>query len=262
MPIRSLILILLLFIQPSGVWAIDVDEIVTRANHAAYYQGQDGKAKVQMVISDKQGRKRTRDFTILRYDAAGEKDTEQKIYVFFNRPADVNKTVFMVWKYADKSDDRWLYLPALDLVKRIAASDERTSFVGAHFFYEDVSGRNPEEDSHELLEETKNYFVLKSTPKKKDGVEFAYYKNWIHKTSFIPVKTEFYDSNDKSYRKYEALKVETIDSFPTVTQSRMSDSRIGGHTTMSYRSVKYNISLPEELFTERYLRNAPRKFLR
>ena len=75
MPIRSLILILLLFIQPSGVWAIDVDEIVTRANHAAYYQGQDGKAKVQMVISDKQGRKRTRDFTILRYDAAGARVT-------------------------------------------------------------------------------------------------------------------------------------------------------------------------------------------
>ncbi|MGV7221844.1 MAG: outer membrane lipoprotein-sorting protein, partial [Nitrospinales bacterium] len=146
--------------------------------------------------------------------------------------------------------------------KRIAASDERTSFVGSHFFYEDVSGRNPEEDTHELVEETKSYYVLKSVPKEKGKVEFSFYKNWIHKTTFIPVKTQFYDKNNKPYRTYEALKVETVNDFPTVTQSRMSDSRIGGQTTMSYSDVKYNIELPENIFTERYLRNAPRKYLR
>ncbi len=26
----------------------------------------------------------------------------------------------LVWKHQDRDDDRWLYLPALDLVKRIA----------------------------------------------------------------------------------------------------------------------------------------------
>lgn len=257
-----IILFMMVTFLPGTASAISVAEVVAKANHAAYYQGRDGKAKVQMSITDAQGRERHREFVILRYDVDDQKDTEQKMYVYFNRPADVNKTVFMVWKHPGKDDDRWLYLPALDLVKRIAASDERTSFVGSHFFYEDVSGRNPEEDNHELLEETKNYYVLKSTPKEKDNVEFAYYKNWIHKTTFIPVKTEFYDKNEKLYRTYEALKVETIDDFPTVTQSRMSDTHIGGQTTMTYRSVKYNIGLPGNIFTERYLRNAPRKYLR
>ncbi len=242
--------------------AIGVSEIVSKANHAAYYQGRDGKAKVQMVITDEQGRKRRREFVVLRYDVDDEKDTEQKYYVYFKKPSDVRKTVFMVWKHAGKDDDRWLYLPALDLVKRIAASDKRTSFVGSHFFYEDVSGRDPAEDTHELVEETKNYYVLKSTPKNKDNVEFAYYKNWIHKTTFIPVKTVFFDNSDKSYRTYEALKVETIDGIPTVTRSRMSDSNIGGQTTMSYSSVKYNLGLPEKIFTERFLRTPPREYLR
>lgn len=258
----GIILLIFSLFLPGEVFAISVDEVVAKANHAAYYQGRDGKAKVQMSITDKQGRERSREFTILRYDVNDQEDREQKMYVYFNRPADVNKTVFMVWKHHKKDDDRWLYLPALDLVKRIAASDERTSFVGSHFFYEDVSGRNPEEDTHEIVEETENYYVLKSTPKDKGAVEFHYYKNWIHKTTFIPVKTQFYDKNDKPYRTYEALKVETIDGFPTVTQSQMSDTRIGGQTTMSYKSVKYNIDLPEDIFSERYLRNAPRKYLR
>lgn len=246
--------------------AIEVDEVVAKANHAAYYQGKDGKARVQMTIVDAQGRERSRDFTILRLDVAdqagNEVDSEQKMYVYFNRPADVNKTAFLVWKKIEGDDDRWLYLPALDLVKRIASSDERTSFVGSHFFYEDVSGRVPSEDSHVLVEETDNYYVVASTPLDAAAVEFSSYKNWIHKQTFLPVRTEFYDDSGQAYRTYEALNVENIGGYQTVTQSRMSDSRMGGHTTMGYSDVQYDMELDEDLFTERYLRNPPRRYLR
>ena len=237
------------------------DDIVAKANHASYYQGSDGRANVEMVIRDAQGRTRNREFTILRRDA-GEEDGAQKFYVYFRRPSDVAKTAFMVWKNMTGDDDRWLYLPALDLVKRIAASDERTSFVGSHFFYEDVSGRSPDEDSHELLEETEDYFVLKSTPKDPSPVEFSYFKSWIHKTTYLPVQIQYFDEKDQNYRTYTALAVENLDGFATVTAASMSDSNIGGSTEMRYTKVKYNQGISEDIFTERYLRNAPRKMLR
>lgn len=254
---------LALFFVPSLSMAITADELVTKANHASYYQGDDGRATVKMTITDSAGRERQREFTIIRRDddPGDTKDSGQKFYVYLQRPADVYKTVFMVWKHLDKDDDRWLYLPALDLVKRIAASDKRTSFVGSHFYYEDVSGRNPQDDTHEIIEETKNYYILKSVPKDKKSVEFSSYKNWIHKTTFIPVKTEFYDDSGNVYRTYTASKVETVDGFNTVTEAQMEDKNIGGKTVMSYGEVKYNIELPEDIFTERYLRNAPRKYL-
>lgn len=241
--------------------AIKLNEIVTKANHAAYYQGEDGRAHVKMKITDSQGRRRTRDFIILRKDI-GKEDSEQKFYVYFNRPADVSKTVFMVWKHVGTDDDRWLYLPALDLVKRIAASDERTSFVGSDFFYEDVSGRNPIEDTHELLDTTDNYYVLKSTPKKPDLVEFSYFKSYVHKQSFIPVKIEFYDKRGEKYREASAEKVETIQGYPTVTEGRMKDLRSGSETVLTYSSVQYDIYLPEDIFTERYLRTPPMNYLK
>lgn len=239
-------------------------EIVEKANKVAYYQGKDGRAKVSMTITDDQGRKRYRQFTILRRneDAGEECCGEQKLYVYFHRPADVNKMVFMVWKHIDKDDDRWLYLPALDLVKRIAASDERTSFVGSHFFYEDVSGRNINEDRHELVKTTENYFVLKSTPKDPKVVEFASYTMWIHRKTFVPVKVEYYDKKGGKYRVYEALKVDTIQGYPTITQSRMKDLRTKGETVIEYKDVRYNLGLPDNIFTERYLRHAPTKYLR
>jgi len=138
------------FIIPSG-WAenqpregnkastsLSVDDIVSRANVVAYYEGKDGKAEVMMTITDRQGRERIRQFTILRMDL--KDGGEQKYYAHFSSPTDVRNMVFMIWKHTDRDDDRWLYLPALDLVNRIAAGDKRTSFAGSHFLYEDISG--------------------------------------------------------------------------------------------------------------------------
>ncbi len=243
--------------------AIEVDEVVANANAAAYYQGNDGRAKVAMTITDNQGRERMRAFTILRKNKETSASSgDQMFYVYFAKPADVNKTAFLVWKHVGKDDDRWLYLPALDLVKRIAASDKRSSFVGSHFFYEDVSGRNPALDSHVLESESDTYYVLVSTPKEEGDAEFASYRSWIHKTTFLPVKIEYQDKNGDIYRTYEALGVESIDGYATVISSRMTDHKLGGATTMTYENVRYETGLTDDIFSERYLRNPPRKLLR
>ena len=246
-----------------------VEEIVDRANLVSYYQGSDGRAQVQMLITDNQGRKRQRSFTILRRDIP-EGDAiadraylgEQRFYVYFHRPADVNNMVFMVHKKLQGDDDRWLYLPALDLVKRIASTDKRTSFVGSDYFYEDVSGRSLDEDTHELVEVTESYYVLKNTPKDPASVEFNHYVMYIHKETFIPVQTEYFDDNGTKYRVAKALKVDTVQGYPTVSQASMENLKTGTKTLMRYTNVTYDIGVPEDIFTERYLRSAPRDYLR
>jgi len=237
-----------------------VEEIVNKADIVAYYQGNDGSAKVHMVITDSQGRTREREFTILRWDKKDEGD--QKYYVYFDRPADVRKMVFMVWKHINTDDDRWLYLPALDLVKRIAAEDKRTSFAGSHFLYEDVSGRSITEDNHTLAETTDAYYVLQNVPKDPKTVEFSSYRVWIDRKTFMPMKAEYLDKEGKKYRIVEALEVKEIQGFPTVTKSRVQDLKSGGNTVSEFSDIRYNIGLPESIFTERYLRRAPRQWIR
>ncbi|MCK5919887.1 MAG: outer membrane lipoprotein-sorting protein [Methylococcales bacterium] len=242
-----------------------VEEIVERTELAAYYQGDDGHAQVEMTITDGQGRKRVRRLTILRRDQQGKSDKiqvgEQKYYVHIELPTDLRHTVFTVWKKGKKDDDRWLYLPALDLVRRIAAGDKRTAFLGSDFFYEDISGRSTELDSHELLEISNNYFVVKNTPKSPGNVEFSHYKMWIHKRTFIPVKVKFYDKQGDPYRIYEALAVETVQGYPTVMKSRMQDLRDKSETVLVFDRVKYNVGIPNAIFEEQYLRNPPKQYL-
>ena len=219
-----------------------------------------GRANVHMVITDAQGRTRERRLVILRRDVKDGGD--QKFYVYFQEPADVRKMVFMVWKHVDTDDDRWLYLPALDLVKRIAASDKRTSFAGSNFLYEDVSGRGIAEDTHTLAETTDAHYVLDNVPKDPKSVEFASYRLWIDKQTFMPMKAEYLDADGRKYRVVEALEVKEIGGFPTVVKSKVSDLKSGGHTVSTFSEIRYNIKLPDSVFTERYLRRAPRRYLR
>lgn len=266
-------IITLLFLQisiPCQLYAAtpSLEEIISKTEHTSYYLGKDGSARVKMIITDSQGRERKRQFTILRLDDQARQQNhegpsaDQKYYLHINYPSDLKNTVLLVWKHPGGDDDRWLYLPALDLAKRIAASDKRTSFLGSDFLYEDISGRDVNDDTHQLLETTNDYYVLKNTPKQPDTVEFSEYTLWIHRKTFLPVKVEYRDKQGKKYRVYEALEVETIQGYPTVTRSRMQNLALKQESTMEFTRVKYDRDLPEDIFTERYLRNPPHDLLR
>ncbi|WP_154223108.1 outer membrane lipoprotein-sorting protein [Marinicella rhabdoformis] len=240
---------------------LSVEEIIARANQASFYAGDDGRSDARMMIVDAQGNKQMRQFVIYRKDImSGEVDNgDQNFLVVFSRPSDVNGTVFLVHKKAEGDDDRWLYLPALDLEKRIAASDNRSSFVGSDFFYEDVSGRHPKADVHEVTSQDGDFYAIKSTPKDADAVEFSYYTMNIDKQTFLPIEVSYFDKQGKKYRQVEVLKVEEVQGHATVMQSKVSNLNTGGHTLMAFRNPQYDVGLTEADFTSRALKNPPRK---
>jgi len=236
-----------------------VDDIVVKANKAAYYAGNDGRSQVSMAITDAQGRTRIREFTILRYDITD--GGQQKYYVYFRKPADVEDMVYMVWKYIDKDDDRWMFLPALDLVRRIAASDKRSSFVGSNFVYEDISGRSLTLDKHELVSTNGMNYQIRNTPIDPEGVEFSYFDVFVNKKTYLPEKAEYYDEQGKLYKTIKALEVKEIQGQHTVTVSEAKDVIAGSNTVIKFSNVEYDLGLDDKIFTERYLRRPPRKWL-
>ncbi len=58
------------------------------------------------------------------------------------------------------------------------------------------------------------------------------------------------------------MAVEEVGGYPTVIRSAMKNLKLGSETKMSYSEVAYDLGVPENIFTERYLRNPPREFLR
>src|SRR4030067_2810662 len=111
------------------------------------------KTRVYMKLISKDGRERVKYMAMLtkNYQEGGD----QKYFIYFYQPQDVRDMTFMVYKYTGKDDDRWLFMPALNMVRRIAANDKRSSFVGSDFTYEDISGRDIEDDNQSMEKEEK-----------------------------------------------------------------------------------------------------------
>lgn len=230
---------------------------------AYYYPETDAKSEISMRIVNRQGQVRERRLTMLRLNETPGGD--QFYYIYFHEPADVKGMSFLVLKHIGRDDDRWMYLPAIDLVKRIATSDKRTSFAGSDFTYEDVSGRALDEDAHELIGEenlgTQSCLVVKSTPKRPDEAGFSYRKFWIDKVTHLPLKVEHYDLKGKLYKIYETQDIQAIQGTPTITKAVMKDLDGVRYTEITMKEVSYNVGIISDIFQERLLRRPPRQWI-
>jgi hypothetical protein len=260
---KIMLLAFLLLGSVAGVLAATPEEIIRKSQGALFYPGNDFKARVMMKLISSSGQERLREMTMLRLNT-GEVGGEQKYFIYFFQPADVKDMTFMVYKYPAKDDDRWLFIPALNMVRRIAMQDKQASFVGSDFTYEDVSGRDLGDDTHELTgEETVNgrsCVVIKSTPR-SGGTSYAYKLSRIDQATFLPLREEYFDREGAVVRVFAAEEVKEIKGIPTITRRSMKNLKSGHRTEVVYKSTDYNLGLEANLFTERFLKQPPKKWI-
>ncbi len=261
--IMLLILIVMIGGQSSYAGDNQAMEIMKKSHLAMFYAADDGIAEVKMTITNSRGKERIREFAMLRLDI--EDGGKQMYYTYFRKPHDVSRLTFMVHKIPEASDNRWLYVPSVDLVKRISADDKGSSFVGSDFTYEDVSGRHWSEDNHKILKEDKlddnDVYIIESTPiEKYKG--FSRKVSYIDKGHYLPLKEEYYNKKNELVRVYTAEKIEEIDGIITPTIRKMENVKKKQYTMVEFTEIKFNIGVEEDIFSERYLKNPPRQFIK
>jgi len=265
-PFRQIALSLLAAVvvasAPAGAADLSGEEIIKRSQETFYYAGNDLRAKVRMKLIDAQGNVRERELTMLRINLG--RSGEQRYYVYFHGPADVKGTSFLVWKYPAKEDERWIFVPALMQVKRVAADDKRSSFVGSDFTFEDVSGRDPEDETHKFLRKEKlderPVYVVESKP--KAPVEYSRRLSWIDTERWLPLKEDYFDARNEPLRTFTADKVEQVGKQWTVMARSMKNLQSGHRTEVVFQEVEYGVGLNEDIFTERHLRDVPSQWVR
>lgn len=256
-------LITLATLLPLPALALTGDEVMKKSQAAFLYPGKDFKARVTMKLIGQDGRERRRELVMLRKNS-GPAGGEQKYFMVFLQPADVKDMSFMTYKYPAKDDDRWMFIPAVNMVKRIAAQDKRSSFVGSDFTYEDVSGRDIEDDTHVVEREEKvagrDCYVVKSTPKSADA-DLGHRIIWVDKATFLPLKETQYDRKGAAYKLFSADEVAEIKGISTVIRRTMRNQQTGHRTEVAYANADYDVGIEDSLFSERFLRQPPRKWL-
>ncbi len=239
-------------ISAQSAATLGADEIVRSSRDRI--QAKTVSTRSRMVITAKDGSETER----LVDQYSSDEGSQTKTVVVFQKPASVAGTRFLTITNPGREDDRWIYLPALGKVRRIAASEGSSSFMGTDLSYDDVSSadRSVDADTHVLLrDETidgKDSWVIESKPK-DSGYQYSKMISWIEKSTRIARKIELYDRKGELVKVLEILKAEDKQGRLTPTVTRMSTVKAKTSTTIYVEIVKYDDPIPASVFTTKFL---------
>jgi hypothetical protein len=217
--------------------------------------GRDLTTLGRMVLTEKGHAPRIRELVTYRLDKSGG---ETANLIRFLDPEDIAGTGLLSIDKADGSTDQWLYLPALDRVRRISSDRKGGRFVGSDLYFEDLQERKPSEDRHRLLgKQTENGTlcdVIESTP--LDPKDSVYRKriSWIDPATAIALRVDYFEKDANSPSKRWLLRSKKRNqNYWTLTDSRMIDLASGHETRMVVDTAVYDQKLPAKLFTSQAL---------
>jgi hypothetical protein len=252
--------------QPPRLSADDVARRMQDRN-----TGADSRMTLRMKLSDRRGRARERvlDLITLRGRATpGAPKTApdgDRLLIRFTYPNDINGTGFLVWEHPDADDERFLYLPALGRVRRIAGSETQDSFVGSDFTYEDIGGRELDDYTYAFAGAdaetatwapssgpTRPAWRLESRLKDKSG-QFPRVVSLVLKDSFVVVQADVYNRRDERQKVYQVRRLEQVEGIWTVMDSEMTNGLEKSKTELLVERADYNVGLKEQDFSRREL---------
>lgn len=251
-PAAGVLTTFLIFL-PAASFALTGTEIMTKV-----HDRENGKSSIiestMLLVNDK-GQTKERSVR-----AVGKEYGDlSKSMIRFLSPADVKGTGFLIWENADRDDDQFLYLPALKQdPRRISSSEKSSRFMGTEFTYEDLENRKVDKDDHKLSREEKldgkQVYVVESIPTKGSDSQYGKLISWVRSDIWIPVKIEFYDKNGALLKVLTVKRLEQIQGIWTTMESLMDNVRDKKQTKLTLDKVQYNADIPDEYFTERYLK--------
>jgi outer membrane lipoprotein-sorting protein len=183
-----------------------------------------------------------------------------KTALVFVEPEDVKGTAFLTIEGDDGAEDNmWLYLPSLDLTKRIDAESKSQNFMGSDFTYDDMGERNIDDYDYTLLREEihdgQHVLVVEGIAINPQEAGYSKLISWIRDDIWMPVRVEYYDLRGDLEKVQTNSRIEEIDGYWAVTKMEMENVQTNHSTIVEMTQIELNTGVPEEVFTSAGLPN-------
>jgi hypothetical protein len=250
--------------------ALSAEEVARRVQDRD--TGRDSRMTFRMRLFDRHNRTRERVITLTGLrgrSAAGASVAApegDRLLIRFIYPNDIRGTSFLVWEHPQKDDERFLFLPSLGRVRRIAGTEAQESFAGSDFSYEEIGGREFDDYTYAFAGPdgeraswtppsggpAKDAWRLESR-RKDASAPFPRVVSLILKESFMVVQAEIYNRRNERQKLYTVKRLEQVEKIWTAMSSEMSNALEKSRTDLDVYAVEYNVGLKEADFSRREL---------
>ena len=151
----------------------------------------------------------------------------------------------------------YMYLPAVQRVRRFNALQAWEPFFGSDFSYQDFSF--PRFSGQVKIQGTENrngtecYRLEESLA---NNPYFSKIENWVATDTGLPVERDYYDLQGKLYKSERFEQIVTIQNVPTITKIVMTDVQMNRSSELDVTTVKYEKEAPLKLFDPNNLPHA------
>ncbi|MCG8469843.1 MAG: outer membrane lipoprotein-sorting protein [Gemmatimonadetes bacterium] len=219
----------------------------------------DNASTMRMVLRNRNGDESVRELRrqVLEVNEEGSGD---KSLITFDAPRDVAGTSLLSHTKILDADDQWLFLPALERVKRISSANKSGPFVGSEFAYEDLVSQEVDKYDYAFLREEPcgdvECFVVERYPLYENS---GYTKQvvWWDKAEYRVQRIDFYDRKDDllkslTYHDYQ----EFLGEYWRPGLMTMENHQNGKSTDLVFADWTFANGLDEGALTPSRLRRA------
>ena len=205
-------------------------------------------SEMQMVIYDSRGR--TRNRLIRSYNYNQEKISYSLL--IFLEPASVRGTGFLTLSERSEETQK-LYLPALERIRMISASEKSDRFMGSDFTYEDLGDQDPDDYRFEYLAREDSSHLLKAV--KIQESQYAWIHFYIDPDRYVLRQAEFFDEDGNMIKRLEAGEHRKVmEEVWRPNRMVMHDLRNDRKTELNWNNRVIGDPIPQWRFTERGIR--------
>jgi len=224
-------------------------EIIERVDNAP--TPDDGSMTMTMTLINDRGESLVREMK-------SWKQGKDKTAMAFLAPEDVRGTAFLTVDVEGSDiDDMWLYLPSLDLTKRIDAASRHDAFVGSDFSYDDLGDRDIDDYEYTLLREDSyedhHVFVVEGVALDPQDAGYSRLVSWIRDDIWTPVKVEYYGPRGDLQKVQTNSDIRDIEGFWTIARMTMENVQRDHKTVLEMSEIRVNPGVPDEVFTSEAL---------
>jgi len=221
-------------------------EVAARADRADRGFG-DSEVELTMLLSNAAGRESSRTLAIQTLEVPDE-SLGDKSLVVFDSPSDIKGTALLSHARILEPDDQWLFLPALERVKRISSANKSGPFVGSEFAFEDFTALELNKYDYVWLREEERDGMPMDVVERLPRYESSGYSrqlSWIDQDVFQVRWVEFYDRRGDLLKTLELSDYREYDGIWRSHRMTMRNAQTGKTTELIYGDYKFGIGLDD-----------------
>lgn len=217
----------------------------------------DTVTELVMTLRNEEGRERRRRLTWQTLEVS-ERNEGDKSLTIFHEPRDIAGTAFLSHTHIGREDDQWIFLPALKRVKRIAASNMSSAFVGSEFAYEDLLSDEPEKfDFRWLRDEACGEWQCHVVERRPvyEGSGYSRQVVWYDMEELRQIKIDYYDRRNRHEKTLELMEYRIyLDRHWRPHLMQMEDHLTEKLTLLEFGDFQFQTGLTEQDFDPSALR--------